>query len=311
MDEEHGHFTMIRSQRNPAPLFGAGLIDAIPDAILEAVAQSRDLRFPEIKGRVCRLTGGRIGRFGWKADQASLDDFVLTACAVELGLEVPGRHQGVKPDNPDYRSPGLDLTRGECDSLVAFVASLPAPVQRTPTTWREAAAIRSGRESFERIGCAACHRPKLGSVDGIYSDLLLHDMGDSLGSNSSYGSILPQQSEEEGPLANATFPSGPDAFRGGPPRPRPALQKEWRTPPLWGIRDSGPYLHDGRAETLEQAIVVHSGEAEHTKNRYFGLKPVERGNIQAFLKSLIAPASGNAEPAPGPARPFLTFNTSR
>lgn len=296
---ELGHFILTRSQRNPAPLFGAGLIDAIPDAVLEAAAAQKDLRFPEVQGRVCRLDGGRIGRFGWKADQASLEDFVLTACAVELGLEVPGRHQGIRPDDPDYRSPGLDLTRDECDALTAFVRSLPAPTQRTPATRKEAEAIGSGRAAFDRIGCAACHRPRLGSVDGIYSDLLLHDLGETLGGNGTYGSFLPD-TEESGPLADAGFPSGLDAFAGGPPSPRPAKRKEWRTPPLWGIRDSGPYLHDGRAETLEQAIALHDGEARWSRTYYFRLSNEERVALETFLKSLVAPGTRDAGRAAAP-----------
>ena len=225
---------------------------------------------------------------------------MLTACAVELGLEVPGRHQGVKPDDADYRSPGLDLTRDECAALVAFVRGLPAPVERAPATRREAESIRSGRASFERIGCAACHRPKLGPVDGIYSDLLLHDMGDSLGNTGSYGSNLPDPDAERESSADARFPSGPDAFAGGPPSPRPASRREWRTPPLWGIRDSGPYLHDGRAETLEQAIALHAGEAGATRTRYFRLTAEERIGVLSFLKSLVAPGPEDAGRALAP-----------
>ncbi len=306
---EHGHFNVVHSQRNPAPLFGVGLIDAIPDAALEAATREWDLRFPEIKGRVCRLENARIGRFGWKAEQASLEDFVLTACAVELGLEVPGRHQGVKSDDPDYRPPGLDLSQAECDALVAFVKSLPAPDEVETATAPEAQAIRTGRAAFERIGCAVCHRSKLGPVTGLYSDLLLHDMGPTLGSINSYGPELPDPAEESGSLADRRFPSGPDAFVGGPPPARPALQREWRTPPLWGIRDSGPYLHDGRAETLEQAIALHGGDAWATRNRYFHLKAEERIGLQRFLKSLVAP--GPDKNRPDRVRPMLTSTFRR
>jgi CxxC motif-containing protein (DUF1111 family) len=303
---EHGHFTLIQSQRNPAPLFGVGLIDSVPDAVLEAAATQAHGRFPEIKGRVCRLADGRIGRFGWKAEQASLEDFVLTACAVELGLEVPGRHQGVKPDDPDYRAPGLDLTGKECGALAEFIGSLPAPDESEPATERESQAIQSGRTSFERIGCAACHRPKLGATKGIYSDLLLHDLGDSLGNAGSYGSRLLDPAARQDSVADAGLPQDP--FTTGPPRPTPALRREWRTPPLWGIRDSGPYLHDGRAETLEQAIALHGGEALMTRNRYFQLSREARIEVQSFLKSLVAPRTREARPPQrGLDRHFLTL----
>jgi CxxC motif-containing protein (DUF1111 family) len=308
---EHGHFTLIHTQRNPTPLFGVGLIDAVPDVVLKASAWRSDPRFPEIKGRVCQLADGRVGRFGWKAEQASLEDFVLTACAVELGLEVPGRHQGVKPEDPDYRAPGLDLSKLECDALVAYVRKLPTPSENQPTTAYEALAIRLGQAQFGRIGCAACHRPQLGRITGIYSDLLLHDTGDSLSSDGAYASQSPSPADDPRSQADARFPSGPDAFVGGPPTATPASRREWRTPPLWGVRDSGPYLHDGRAETLEQAIALHGGEALQTRNRYFRLEPRERICVQTFLKSLVAPELANAGPAPRSRGPILTSTISR
>jgi CxxC motif-containing protein (DUF1111 family) len=308
---EHGHFTLTHTQRNPAPLFGVGLIDAIPDVVLKVAAWRTDPRFPEIKGRVCRLADGRIGRFGWKSEQASLEDFVLTACAVELGLEVPGRHQGVKAEDPDYRAPGLDLTKPECNALVAFVRKLPAPSENQPTTAGEAMAIRFGQAQFDRIGCAACHRPQLGRITGIYSDLLLHDIGDSLSSDGSYASQIREIFGDPRSSADARFPGGRDAFAGGPPTPTPASRREWRTPPLWGVRDSGPYLHDGRAETLEQAIALHGGEALRTRNRYFRLGKPERTFVQSFLKSLVAPDLVNARPAVRSKDPILTSTISR
>src|SRR5262249_11099157 len=72
---EYRGFTLFHFQRNPIPLFGAGLIDAVPDAVLEAAARRRDPGFPEVSGRVCRLPDGRIGRFGWKAQEATLEGF--------------------------------------------------------------------------------------------------------------------------------------------------------------------------------------------------------------------------------------------
>ena len=68
-------------------------------------------------------------------------------------------------------------------------------------------------------------------------------------------------------------------------------RQEWRTPPLWGFRDSGPYLHDGRAQTLEQAVAMHGGQAASSAQQFFGLSPRERLRVEAFLKSLVAPHS--------------------
>ena len=113
------------THRNTPPLFGTGLMDGVTDSELEYVAR---LEPSATRGRVHRLKDGRIGRFGWKAQVASLEDFVLTACANELGLEVPGHHQATSPLAPDATARGLDLTPAECDALVAYVRSLPAPV---------------------------------------------------------------------------------------------------------------------------------------------------------------------------------------
>ncbi len=168
--------------RNPPPLFGTGLIDGLADTELERVARQQP---PSTRGRVHRLKDGRIGRFGWRAQVASLEDFVLSACANELGLEVPGHHQAVSPLAPDAQARGLDLTQDECDALVHYVRSLPPPGVLAPSGGHGSAAME-GRRLFQSVGCASCHIPDLGSVRGIYSDLLLHDMGEELSDPGSY-----------------------------------------------------------------------------------------------------------------------------
>ena len=390
-----GQFQLVRSQRNPTALFGAGLIDSIPDRVIEDAAKAKHPDFPEIAGRVSRLEDKRIGRFGWKAQTPSLDDFVLTACAVELGLEVPGHHQGGNPQKPDAHAKGLDLTAPECNALVDYVRALPKPVERRPSTTAESRQVEDGRKLFASTGCASCHTPKLGNVEGLYSDLLLHDMGPSLGDTGQYGVFDPSSSEdeiidEEGPItdaataspataapvpsfvpglqrsvtviaqaepvptsfakevaeieaelgaaqeATAVAPQRPAAAadavppviatgsivlppllptatapvvftaQAAPPvlpvamvvkRPTsgPASRFEWRTAPLWGFRDSGPYLHDGRADTLDQAVALHGGEATTITSKYFSLSPRERRQVEAFLKSLTAPEPVSSE----------------
>ncbi len=308
-----GEFSLSRSQRNPTALFGAGLIDAIPAAVLEEAAKAKHPEAPEVAGRVSRQKDGRIGRFGWKGQTPSLADFVLTACAVELGLEVPDHHQGGLPQAPEVKAKGLDLTDQECAALVAYVRSLPTPIARVASIEAESKTIAAGKGSFESIGCASCHTPKLGEVDGIYSDLLLHQMGPELGDVGAYEVFDPNSSEpdfndSESPGNAAPTPGetivfvAPAAVAGAirvAPQPAkkptgPANRFEWRTPPLWGVRDSGPYLHDGRAATLDQAIAFHNGEAAATARRYFALKPAERQQVQAFLKSLVAPTEAEA-----------------
>jgi CxxC motif-containing protein (DUF1111 family) len=256
----HGNLVLKTSQRNPTPLFGAGPIDAIPDDAIEAAAKRKFAAWPQVKGRVSRLRDGRIGRFGWKAQVATLEEFVLTAAAVELGLEVPDRPQAGDPRVPPLAAPGLDMNQDECAALVAYVRGLPTPGTSEPETPRDAQRIKAGAALFKTIGCATCHLIRLGDVEGIYSDLLLHDMSPDLGDTSSYGGFA----------AVATV-------------------QEWRTPPLWGLRDSGPYLHDGRAETIDQAIRSHGGQAGPSAQRYTQLSKGERGQLEAFLMALGAP----------------------
>ena len=261
------------------------MIDQIPDAAIEAGAKIEHPPFTKVKGRVSRTKDGRVGRFGWKAQIASLDDFILTACAVELGLEVPGHHQSGDPLGYGDRVEGFDLSGGECRALVAYVRGLPAPI----VNWRTSP---GGKKTFDSIGCAACHTPNLGGVEGLYSDLLLHDMGEELQDTGGYGTFTPRSPGEE-----INVPTGPLATAGdvapestsGEPKPRLAAgasRLEWRTPPLWGVGDSAPYLHDGRAPTLDAAIRLHGGEASESSRRYLNLSAADRLHLLRFLLAM-------------------------
>ena len=303
------------TKRNPPPLFGAGLIDAIPDEVLYEVALAQP---PAVRGRVHRMKTGQAGRFGWKAQVASLKDFVMSACASELGLEAPGHHQADSPLDPDamadarvgarenmtkqvnialaeitqgirpiapstpFKPNGraLDLTQDECDALTAYVADLPAPVPVRPSSPRQASSVEQGRRTFQSIGCAVCHTPDLGQVRDIYSDLLLHDMGGSL-------------SDVGGYYNDSEDPDSPDS---------PSVS-EWRTPPLWGIRDSGPYLHDGRAAKLQEAINQHEGQAAQSARGFRALGSSGQSSLLAFLNSLAAPGSTGVVPERSGAEP--------
>jgi CxxC motif-containing protein (DUF1111 family) len=270
-------FHLVSSQRNSTALFGAGMIDGIPDAAIERAAHEQFPDYPQVHGRVSRGSNGRVGKFGWKAQVTSLQEFTLSACAIELGLDVPGHAQAVIPFRPDYRAPGLDMTGDECDALVAFVGSLPAPTRAKFDFAEHEALVGEGGRLFAKVGCTACHSPKLGEVAGIYSDLLLHDMGGELNGDGSYS--LSAQSADDG----AEPQGGNHSITG-------ARSSEWRTPPLWGVNDSSPYLHDGRAPTLESAIIFHGGEASASRQRFDGLSQVERLKLVRFLESLVAPS---------------------
>jgi CxxC motif-containing protein (DUF1111 family) len=284
-----GPFQVSRSQRNPTPLFGLGLIDAIPESAIVAMARKQAKETPEVAGRVARVSDGRIGRLGWKGQTANSEDFVLNACAVEVGLEVPGHAQAITPQAPRYKGPGLDLTLGECNSLVAYVRSLPRPVERETTGVIEAKFLGSGKAAFAKVGCASCHAAKLGEVEGLYSDLLIHDMGDDMADSGSYDGGDSTDEPLVPLFAEGGQPPQPQAQVQGTTEPKGARKKEWRTPPLWGFRDSGPYLHDGRAQTLEQAVALHGGQGASSAQQFFQLSPTERLQLEAFLKSLVAP----------------------
>ena len=297
---------LVSSERNPPALFGAGLIDRIPAQVLEEVAacqarfaqksrlakrpskNSEDASLP-VSGRVARLKDGRIGRFGWKAQTATLREFTLLSCAVEIGLEVPGYSQASPPWKPDYKAPGLDLSVDQCDWLVKFLASLPPPQHKPPETALHAAEIDVGQKLFERIGCAICHQPKLGDVEGIYSDLLLHDMGKRLSDDGVYGeSTLARDGDKDhiDPL-RLSERSGSEEVEKQPKFG--ASSREWRTLPLWGVRDSAPYLHDGRAEAISSAIMLHGGEGLESARQFRRMPLRERQQLELFLQSLGVP----------------------
>jgi CxxC motif-containing protein (DUF1111 family) len=256
------------SERNPPALFGLGLIDAIPDDVLLAAEERRFPLFPEIRGHARRLRGGGLGRFGWRAEVQTLRDFVRLACANELGLEVPGHHQPESPLAPGSKPAALDMTEDECNALESYVRRLSPATATCDDARADQPEAPTGRPLFEAIGCAACHVPQLGGVPGVYSDLLLHDLGPTLADSASY--------------------YRPVGFSASPGQ---AGAREWRTPPLWGYAGSGPYLHDGRARNLEEAVAFHSGEALATAMRFFELAPIERLRIQAFLRSLRPPSN--------------------
>ena len=212
-----------------------------------------------ISGRRIRDRAGRAGRFGWKGDIGYLSSFVNQACAVEMGLTTPHRVQLDARARPMLGSKP-DLTEMDVTDLTAFIATLPRPV--------DAPADHPGRAVFERVGCAVCHVPSLDGVEGLYSDLLLHDMGGGLEQRAagSYGRSLPVRA---------------DVATGG----------EWRTPPLWGVADSGPWLHDGRAHSLDAAIRAHGGEAMRITREYVASDAVDRDALLAFLGELRAPVT--------------------
>jgi CxxC motif-containing protein (DUF1111 family) len=188
--------------------------------------------------------------------------------------------------------------------------------------------LYEGESVFNRIGCVDCHVPDVFPVTDLFSDLLLHDMGEELQAASpapaagatlaglerlprytvkgpSNGTLPPYYSSASDRIPTAEAIPRPDRPQ-FPRGPRPVLpdtgettgqplvtwddlQREWRTPPLWGVADTAPYLHDGRAKTLEEAILWHGGEAKQSRDLFAELKPAQKRQLLAFLFSLRAP----------------------
>lgn len=274
-----------RESLNPTPLFGAGWIDRISTKTivhnhlkreLQVAAKEFELDFAQVPpGRPRRLPDGRIGKFGWKAQFASLEDFVAAACAVEVGLGNPRQEQSKPLGQEEYPPVSPDLNARQFAALVAYVDTLPRPVQQVPPAGVEQAAVARGETVFRGIGCALCHTPDLAGVKGVYSDFLLHVVIDRKRDAGSYGPLEP-----EVPL--------PDEH------PRP---EEWKTPPLWGVADSAPYFHDGGSLTLESAILRHAGHAAPVTKAYQGLPTADKQAVIAFLRSLRAPPAATPSPA--------------
>ena len=218
-------------------------------------------------GRPRVLPDGRVGKFGWKAQFATLEEFVAAACANELGLGNPCMEQARPMVCLDYPQVERDLTDAQFRSLVAFVDTLPRPVEAALADHGQQRRSERGKALFREIGCAVCHTPDMAGVEGVYSDFLLHRLDDRS--------------------------RGGGGYRETPPVPLPdeyPLPEEWKTPPLWGVADSAPYFHDGGSATLESAVRRHRGDAESVTAAYLKLPADDRTALIDFLKTLRAPS---------------------
>ncbi|MFO0937901.1 MAG: di-heme oxidoredictase family protein [Gemmataceae bacterium] len=269
-------------------LFGAGWIDLISDkAILKnkraraikGALQEFSLNFDSIPvGQVRVLSDGRVGKFGWKGQFASLGEFVAAACANEIGLGTPISAQAKPMLDPNADS-APDLDAKQFRSLVSFVKTLPKPVEELPTNPADRDAAMHGKKLFKSIGCSVCHVPDMGGVKGVYSDFLLYDMNDPPLPGGSGGSM-------------GSYNREPPPELQLPPRPEELPKSsEWKTPPLWGVADSAPYWHDGSAPTLGDAIRRHRGDGKVVTEAYAKLSAGDQAAVIAFLKTLKAPPS--------------------
>lgn len=263
------------SQRSTPALFGSGLIDDIPLQTMRETTVALTRQFPHVTGRIA-------GRFGWRGQTLNLRQFVVAACDNELGLTEEDAK--IEEKDPILR----DKWELE-DDLVDFIKALPRPKQTLPPGLIERNVAKQGRQLFHTAGCTACHVPNLGEVEGLYSDLALHDMGRGLADSA--GAPLPGQDLNPQPKYYSSGPPVPDAPLGIVD----AARREWKTPPLWGVATSAPYLHDGRAATLNDAILMHSGEATQSVALYRRLGGDGRRRLVAFLQTLRGPNSRDVD----------------
>jgi CxxC motif-containing protein (DUF1111 family) len=240
--------------RQPPPLFGLGLVDRIDDATILSHEDPSDANGDGIHGRANRLPDGRIGRFGWKANVPSLAEFARDALSNEIGVTVPvqaGMTFGLTSDSDG--SPDPEIPQSDVDSLVYFMQQLSPP----PRTHHDALAEQHGSFVFVEVGCGGCHIPAMPTHDGVdaflYSDLLLHDV----------------------------TPPGTLGIADGDVK-----MTEFRTAPLWGLAKTAPYMHDGRAFTIQEAILAHDGEAKAARDAFLALPGADRDAMLAFLGSL-------------------------
>lgn len=247
---EHGLEQNVFEPRQTPSLLGLGLIDAIAEDDILAQADPDDLDGDGISGRPNTVPGDRLGRLGWKAQVPNVLEFVRDAMTAELGVTVPvtdGLTYGLSED--DDATPDPEITAEQVETLAFYISTLDYP--------RPKAAVPEGRAVFETVGCADCHTPEFTTADGrpvpLYSDLLLHDVA------------------PEGSMGIPDFT---------------ALLLEFRTPPLWGISDTAPYMHDGLAETVEDAIIAHAGEADAARDAFERLSADDRDALLSFLESL-------------------------
>lgn len=323
-----GENVMNANERNAPALLGGGALQLLAREISEALAAQaapvkgvEGERRLEVQGvdfgtvrmrkdgtldtsRLTAIDPDLIVRpFGWKGDTATLRDAVEQALQKNLGVQPeswitdPRRRgevgllgDGARADDPDGDGVTREATEGMVTALVTYLAALGPPIEEMPEEASYVVMASRGAELFGKLGCAGCHVPELplsGTVIGLgpteragprldltpllstpgkggrmagvrlYSDLKRHDMGDSL--------------------------AEPRDIHHGVSR------RLWLTPPLWGVAASAPYLHDGRASTVDQAILAHDGEGRPSRDAYEKLSTEEQGAVNLFLSVLDRP----------------------
>jgi CxxC motif-containing protein (DUF1111 family) len=265
---------VLISPRMASPVFGLGLIEAIDENDLLALADENDSNNDGISGKANYAYDVlskkiKIGRFGWKAAQTSVIQQSAGAYNEDMGItnlifpkeSTEGQIQYL-PSDQKY-----ELADSVLYAVAFYIQTLAVPGRRKADDSK----VIQGKKIFRQIGCASCHVPMHKTKADMafpelsnqiifpYSDLLLHDMGEDLADHR------------------------PDHLATG---------YEWRTPPLWGVgltnvvNGHNNFLHDGRARNITEAIIWHGGEGEISKNNFKNLSKDERNALLAFMNSL-------------------------
>ena len=290
---------VLMGWRNGMPVFGLGLLEAIPEASIMALVDENDADGDGISGRANLVFDAvkaqrgdshpvSLGRFGWKANTPSVRVQSLGALRGDIGITNPLFPEesiagSSMHDSYLARTGFVDTGSGVdgepeasaefSDDVVFYAETLAVPARRQV----DDAKVREGARLFELVNCSGCHQPKFvtkssGEIGGLpmiaalkgqtiypFSDMLLHDMGEGLSDGR------------------------PDFLASG---------SEWRTRPLWGIgltqtvNPQAGFLHDGRAASVEEAILWHGGEAQASTDKFMALTQKERAQLLAFVMSL-------------------------
>jgi CxxC motif-containing protein (DUF1111 family) len=253
---------MLTSLRVPPPIFGRGLLEAIPESTILSLADPQDQNQDGVSGRAnfvwdLQTQTTTLGRFGLKANAPTLLQQTAAAYVNDMGVTNP-----LFPDQDGSK----DIDRQTLDNATFYTQTLAVPAR----TLLDDPLVQQGEHLFTQANCAACHLPTLQTgnhpIKALanqtihpYTDMLLHDLGAGLADDR------------------------PDFAASG---------SEWRTSPLWGlgltqtVLPYSGYLHDGRARTLEEAILWHGGEAERAKETFKTLSAQDRQALLKFLNSL-------------------------
>jgi CxxC motif-containing protein (DUF1111 family) len=271
---ELGEGAML-SLRIAPPVVGTGLLEAVPEETIMAIAQQQ--RAQNFNGRPNRVWDAvnkrmALGRFGWKANTPNLKQQIAVAAIADMGVN---SNLYPQPNCPPVQTicasqlPGNvpEIIDHEIEAIELWLQGLAVPARRDVAD----AAVRRGAGLFVSAQCAVCHVPEMktgkvanlpqlsGQVFHAYTDLLLHDMGEDLA-------------------------DGRPDFAAGP--------RDWRTPPLWGlglsqtVSGSTAMLHDGRARTVAEAILWHDGEAEGARAAFLGMTKEERDALVKFVEAI-------------------------